>query len=60
MCGDQPQAWMVYANDLRAAGERAACISAYKKVIELNPKFAEAYWNLSNLEDIPLVGRGNG
>jgi tetratricopeptide (TPR) repeat protein len=46
----EPRAWMVYANDLRAAGAKSDCIAAYRRVIELEPAFAEAYWNLSNLK----------
>lgn len=47
---DQPEAWMAYANDLRAAGAQSDCIAAYRKVIELNPAFAGAYWTLANLK----------
>jgi tetratricopeptide (TPR) repeat protein len=47
---EQPRAWMVYANDLRAAGAQSDCIAAYRKSIELEPACADAYWNLSNLK----------
>ncbi len=43
-------AWLVYANDLRAAGRQQDCIAAYRRVINLNPEAADAYWNLSNLK----------
>ena len=35
----EPSAWMVYANDLRAAGRTEDCIAAYRRVLELNPEF---------------------
>jgi tetratricopeptide (TPR) repeat protein len=45
-----PSVWMVYANDLRAAGRTDDCIAAYRRILELDADFAEAYWNLSNLK----------
>ncbi|MEI9932552.1 MAG: sulfotransferase [Rhizomicrobium sp.] len=47
---DQPAAWIVYANDLRAAGRVQECVDAYRHAIALQPENADAYWNLSNLK----------
>lgn len=46
----KPAAWMVYANDLRAAGRTEDCIAAYRRVLEIDPGFAGAYWTLGDLK----------
>ena len=50
----EPSAWMVYANDLRAAGRTDDCIAAYRRVLEVNPEFSGAYWALSDLKTFRL------
>jgi tetratricopeptide (TPR) repeat protein len=47
---DQPYAWLVHAGGLRTLGEARACIAAYSKCIELDPRCAEAYLSLANLK----------
>lgn len=44
-----PAAWMVYANDLRAAGRTDEGIAAYRRALEIDPAFAGAYWALSDM-----------
>jgi tetratricopeptide (TPR) repeat protein len=46
----EPSAWMVYANDLRAAGRTDDCIAAYRRVLEIDPEFSGAYWTLGDLK----------
>ncbi|MFL5237469.1 MAG: tetratricopeptide repeat-containing sulfotransferase family protein [Rhizomicrobium sp.] len=46
----EPRTWMVYANDLRAAGRTEDCIAAYRRVLEIDPEFAGAYWTLGDLK----------
>ena len=46
----EPTSWMVYANDLRAAGRTEDCIAAYRRVLELDPEFSGAYWALCDLK----------
>jgi tetratricopeptide (TPR) repeat protein len=43
-------ALMVYANDLRAAGRTQDCITAYRRVLEIDPEFSPAYWALCDLK----------
>jgi tetratricopeptide (TPR) repeat protein len=47
---DQPYAWLVHANGLRAVGKTEGCITAYGKAIDLDPLCAEAYLSLANLK----------
>jgi len=46
----KPAAWMIYANDLRAAGRTEDCIAAYRHVLEIDPEFSGAYWALGDLK----------
>ena len=50
----EPSAWMVYANDLRAAGRTDDSIAAYRRVLEINPEFSGAYWALGDLKTFRL------
>jgi tetratricopeptide (TPR) repeat protein len=45
-----PKAWMSYGHALKTAGRRDECIQAYRKSLELQPGFGEAYWSLANLK----------
>lgn len=47
---DQPYAWLVHAGSLRAHGETAACIAAYRQCLALDPGCAEAWLSLANLK----------
>lgn len=50
----ESSAWMVYANDLRAAGRTGDCIAAYRRVLEIDPEFSGAYWALCDLKTFRL------
>ena len=47
---DQPQAWMVHGHGLRTLGRIEATVAAYRRVLELDPGRAEAWWSLANLK----------
>ena len=42
--------WLSYGHVLKTEGRQDECVSAYRKSIELNPAFGEAYWSLANLK----------
>ena len=42
--------WMSYGHALKTAGHQERAIQAYRKSIELDPGFGEAYWSLANLK----------
>ena len=42
--------WHAYGHALRAVGDRAGAIAAYRRAIALAPDFGEAYWSLANLK----------
>ena len=42
--------WMSYGHALKTAGFQDRAISAYRRSIELDPGFGEAYWSLANLK----------
>lgn len=45
-----PKLWMSYGHALKTAGFRDRAIRAYRRSIELDPSFGEAYWSLANLK----------
>ena len=47
---DQPQAWMIHGNGLRALGRIDEAVAAYRRVLALDPGRAEAWWSLANLK----------
>jgi tetratricopeptide (TPR) repeat protein len=47
---DQPYAWLVHAGGQRTLSKSGACVAAYCKAIELDPRCAEAYLGLANLK----------
>lgn len=47
---NQSEAWMSYGHSLRAAGRQDESVTAYRKVIESNPGFGEAWWSLADLK----------
>ncbi len=51
----QPKIWMSYGHALKTNGREAESIAAYKKSIELQPSFGEAYWSLANLKTAPFT-----
>ena len=42
--------WLSYGHVLKTEGRQAECIDAYRKSIECDPAFGEAYWSLANLK----------
>ncbi len=42
--------WMSYGHALKTAGHQDRAIRAYRRSLELNPAFGEAYWSLANLK----------
>jgi len=42
--------WMSYGHALKTAGFQDRAIRAYRRSIELDPGFGEAYWSLANLK----------
>jgi Flp pilus assembly protein TadD len=42
--------WMSYGHALKTAGLQDRAIAAYRRSIELDPGFGEAYWSLANLK----------
>ncbi len=42
--------WLSYGHVLKTEGRHADCVDAYRKSIEYDPGFGEAYWSLANLK----------
>lgn len=42
--------WLSYGHVLKTEGRHGDCVDAYRKSIEFNPGFGEAYWSLANLK----------
>jgi tetratricopeptide (TPR) repeat protein len=42
--------WMSYGHTLKTAGHQHRAIQAYRRSIELDPGFGDAYWSLANLK----------
>jgi predicted Zn-dependent protease len=47
---DQSKLWLMYGHALSTAGRESDGIAAYRKCIQLAPRFGEAYWSLANLK----------
>lgn len=47
---NQPKVWMSFGHALKTAGRNQESIGAYRRSIELDPAFGEAYWSLANLK----------
>ncbi len=46
----QAAVWLSLGHALKTAGHGARAIEAYRRCIELDPDFGEAYWSLANLK----------
>jgi predicted Zn-dependent protease len=46
----QATAWLSLGHALKTAGHTTRAIEAYRRAIELDPDFGEAYWSLANLK----------
>ncbi len=42
--------WLSYGHALKTAGRQQAAIEAYRRCIDLDPGFGDAYWSLANLK----------
>ncbi len=42
--------WMSYGHALKTAGHQDRAIQAYRKSLEIDPGFGDAYWSLANLK----------
>jgi len=47
---DNAKVWLSYGHVLKTEGRLDDCIGAYRKSIDLQPAFGEAYWSLANLK----------
>jgi len=45
-----PRIWLSYAHTLKTEGRQEEAIRAYRRSIELDPAFGEAWWSLANLK----------
>lgn len=45
-----PSLWLSLGHALKTAGHADRAIAAYRRCIEINPNFGEAYWSLANLK----------
>lgn len=45
-----PQIWLSYGHVLRIAGRHNDSVAAYRKAVELNPSYGEAWWSLADLK----------
>jgi len=52
---DNERVWLQYGHTLRVTGNRAEAIAAYRKCIELNPGFGEAWFALADLKTLRLT-----
>jgi len=46
----QHKVWLSYGHSLKTAGRTPQSVAAYRRGIELQPGFGEAYWSLANLK----------
>ena len=42
--------WLSYGHVLKTEGRQDECVAAYRRAIESDPAFGEAYWSLANLK----------
>lgn len=45
-----PRIWLSYGHALKTAGHTDRAIAAYRRSVELDPAFGEAWWSLANLK----------
>lgn len=50
--GGRPEFWLIAGNQRRFSGCTGLAIEAYRRAIELQPGYGEAYWALSNLKTL--------
>ena len=42
--------WLSYGHVLKTLGQQGECVDSYRRSIEYQPAFGEAYWSLANLK----------
>ena len=47
---NQPTVWTSLGHMLKSVGRREECVEAYRRAIEIAPRFGEPYWSLANLK----------
>ena len=47
---DNAKVWLSFGHVLKTQGSIDKCIEAYRRSLELNPGFGDAYWSLANLK----------
>ncbi len=50
LSSDRPQDWVSYGHVLRTVGRQPDAIAAYRKAIDLEPTFGDAWWALADLK----------
>ena len=50
----RPDAWVRLGHALRAVGQQAECVAAYRQALALRPACGAAYWSLANLKTVRL------
>jgi Flp pilus assembly protein TadD len=54
---EDPKLWLGYGHVLRIAGRQQDSIEAYRKAVELDPAYGEAWWSLADLKTVALKPR---
>jgi predicted Zn-dependent protease len=49
-CPGDVQAWLILGNTLREVGQQARAIASFRRALDAQPAFGEAYWALANLK----------
>lgn len=49
---DNARVWLSYGHALKTAGRQADAVSAYRRSLDLQPEFGEAWWSLANLKTV--------
>ena len=49
---DNPKIWLSYGHALKTAGDQPRAIDAYRRALQLDPAFGEAWWSLANLKTV--------
>lgn len=52
---DNPKLWLRYGHLLRISGQQEGSVSAYRKAVELDSGFGEAWWSLADLKTVNLT-----
>lgn len=54
-CPGEPAYWISYGHNLRAGGETAEAVAAYRRAIEVDFERGEAWWSLANIKSKVLT-----